>query len=142
MANLCIIYHYHGMITEQMEALESKWVNPVLDIIGVNSLRIGGLQMIDQYNLQKHKCEIVCFNFSWLWESTCHIKEIIYEYINLIFGNITQFLNQIFISSFIHELSCNLLIICNIFFHKFKFYFRIYFTYKTNVFMKTKSHIL
>ena len=29
-----------------MEAFEPKWVNPMLNIIGVNSLRLEGLQMI------------------------------------------------------------------------------------------------
>ena len=28
-----------------MEASEPKWVNPVLNIIGVNSIRLGGLQI-------------------------------------------------------------------------------------------------
>ena len=28
-----------------MEASEPKWVNPIFNIIGVNSLRLGGLQI-------------------------------------------------------------------------------------------------
>ena len=30
-----------------MEASELKWVNPVLNIIGVNSLSLGGYYMLD-----------------------------------------------------------------------------------------------
>ena len=33
-------------ILEHMEAFEPKWVNPVLNIIGVNSFRLGGLQIL------------------------------------------------------------------------------------------------
>ena len=33
----------------KLEASEPKWVNPILNIIGVNSLRIGGLQIKMSY---------------------------------------------------------------------------------------------
>ena len=40
-----------------MKASESKWVNPVFNIIGINSLRLGGLQLevckADWYNCHK-----------------------------------------------------------------------------------------
>ena len=38
------IYAIYPLI--YMEASESKWVNPILDIIGVNSLRLGGLHIV------------------------------------------------------------------------------------------------
>ena len=34
-------------IVAQLEASEPKWVNSVLKIIGVNSLRLEGIQLID-----------------------------------------------------------------------------------------------
>ena len=34
-----------------MDASEPKWVNPVLNIIAVNSLRLGGLQLYNPGNL-------------------------------------------------------------------------------------------
>ena len=37
-------YKYNGTFVE-LEATEPKWVNPVLNIIGVNSLRLGGFQL-------------------------------------------------------------------------------------------------
>ena len=37
------------MIHSQMEAFETKFVNSILDIIGVNSYRLGGLQMMYEY---------------------------------------------------------------------------------------------
>ena len=36
------------IITSQFEASELKWVNPVLNIIGFNSLRLGGLHIHSQ----------------------------------------------------------------------------------------------
>ena len=33
------------LMKDFMDASESKWVNPILDIIGANSLRPGGLHM-------------------------------------------------------------------------------------------------
>ena len=49
-----------------MEASESKWVNPVLNIIGVNSLRLGGIQLISksfinfisQAKVEAEECEV------------------------------------------------------------------------------------
>ena len=34
------------LILDKMEATEPKSVNPVLDIIGIDSFRLGGLQML------------------------------------------------------------------------------------------------
>ena len=34
----------NGIEALQLEASGSKWVNSILDTIGVNSLRLGGLQ--------------------------------------------------------------------------------------------------
>ena len=43
-----------------MEASEPKWVNPILDIIGVNSLRLGGLHIMHKYfnELYKYKVKV------------------------------------------------------------------------------------
>ena len=50
-----------------MEGFESKWVNSILNIIGVNSLRLGGLQLIvvtDVIQSQSIYSEIVDFWWS------------------------------------------------------------------------------
>ena len=39
--NLVVIY----LATKNLEVSEPKWVNPVLNIIGVNTLRLGGLHL-------------------------------------------------------------------------------------------------
>ena len=43
-------HHLYGY----MEASEPKWVNPIMNIIGVNQLRLGGLQIYDDvYSVRK-----------------------------------------------------------------------------------------
>ena len=37
-----------------MEAFEPKWVNPVLKTIGVNTLRLGGLQILLRFLRNNH----------------------------------------------------------------------------------------
>ena len=71
------------------EASEPKWVNPVLNIIGVNSLRLGGLQINLSFtfyrflkNFNFHRSNELLFWFSrWLyilqpikWELT-HLRQ-------------------------------------------------------------------
>ena len=56
-----------------MEASEPKWVNPDDILYGVNSLRFGGLQILDKkqhkysciYNLKKNSCYHIVKRF---WE--------------------------------------------------------------------------
>ena len=40
-----------SVMKNYMEASKPKWVNPVLDIIGVNSLRLGGLHVIKMFRV-------------------------------------------------------------------------------------------
>ena len=44
------------MICKQLEAFEPKWVDSILNVIGVNSLGVGGLQFL--YNITLNK---LCF---------------------------------------------------------------------------------
>ena len=59
-----------------MEASEPKWVNPVLNIIGVNSLRLGGLHITVLITY------IIC---DWLYNKN-YIKINITDFNYLIFG--------------------------------------------------------
>ena len=43
--NLDLINEYNDELIDIMEASEPKWVNPKLNIIGVNPLRLGDLQL-------------------------------------------------------------------------------------------------
>ena len=49
-----IVVHKSEIILSQMEASEPKWVNPVLNIVGVNSFRLGGLQMFSRFLYGNH----------------------------------------------------------------------------------------
>ena len=54
-------------MTHHIEASEPKWVIPVLDIIGVNSLRLGGLHIINNNHIikkKKHKNHEITVRFN------------------------------------------------------------------------------
>ena len=47
-----------------MVASEPKWVNPVLNIIGVNSLRLGGLQLTNMVYFSLYMIEYLLIVYS------------------------------------------------------------------------------
>ena len=55
-----------------MEASEPKWVNPVLNIIGVNSLRLGGLQLS---SITEENWAFFCNKIFWNFQLTEGISE-------------------------------------------------------------------
>ena len=47
MVSNCLYFYWYDVVDlGEIEAFEPKWVNSILYIIGVNSLRLGGLQII------------------------------------------------------------------------------------------------
>ena len=56
---------------DELGAFEPKWVNPVLNIIGVNSLKLGGLQILIMSSIIQR---FLSFEFLYLFKNFIKIK--------------------------------------------------------------------